>query len=233
MQHAAVVGVIKGEGDRPHDAEYPAHRHAGSMPGVLDNPIEEAPRTNAQETSKKGVWMRGRLIRWGLPLLLVAVAGAGAAMAATASTHSQAGTVRTAKSKTFGTILVAANGKTLYRYTLDTKGVNRCTGNAACAKYWPQLLIKPTVKPTAGTGASAALLGTIKAAHGMRQVTYAGFPLYIFSGDSAAGQTKGQGFEKQWYVVNTKGAFVKHAVSGGGTGTTGGSTSTSSGGGWG
>lgn len=176
--------------------------------------------------------MRGRLIRWGLPLLLVAVTGAGAAMAATSATHSQSGTVRAVKSKSFGMILVGANGKTLYRYTLDSKGVNRCTSNATCAKYWPQLLIKSTAKPTVGTGASAALLGTIKAAHGMRQVTYAGFPLYVFAGDKASGQTNGQGFEKQWYVVNTKGAFVKHAVSAGTTGTTK-STSTSSGGGWG
>ena len=174
--------------------------------------------------------MRGRWIRWGLPLLLVAVAGAGAAMAATASTQAQ-GTVRAVKSTSFGTILVGANGKTLYRYTLDMKGVNRCTSNATCAKYWPQLLIKSTAKPSAGTGVSAGLLGTIKAAHGMRQVTYAGFPLYLFSGDSGAGQTKGQAFEKQWYVVNTKGSFVKHAVAGGTTSTK--STSTSSGGGWG
>lgn len=175
--------------------------------------------------------MRGRWIRWGLPLLLVAVAGAGAAMAATASPHSQGGSVRAVKSKSFGTILVGANGKTLYRYTLDGKGINRCTGNATCAKYWPQLLIKATAKPTVGTGASAGLLGTIKAAHGMRQITYAGFPLYFFSGDRAAGQTKGQGFEKQWYVVNTRGAFVKHAVSAGTAATK--STSTSAGGGWG
>jgi len=175
--------------------------------------------------------MRGRLIRWGLPLLLVAVAGAGAAMAATASTHAQSGTVRAVNSKSFGMILVGANGKTLYRYTLDSKGVNRCTSVAACAKYWPQLLVKATAKPTVGTGASAGLLGTIKAAHGMRQVTYAGFPLYFFAGDSAAGQTKGQGFQKEWYVINAKGAFVKHAVAGGTTSTK--STSTSAGGGWG
>lgn len=175
--------------------------------------------------------MRGRWIRWGLPLLLVAVAGAGAAMAATAATQAQGGTVRAVKSKSFGMILVAANGKTLYRYTLDRKGVNRCTGDAACAKYWPQLLVKATAKPTAGTGASAGLLGTIKAAHGMRQVTYGGFPLYYFVGDKASGQTTGQGFEKEWYVVNTKGAFVKHAVAGGTTSTN--STSTSSGAGWG
>ena len=46
----------------------------------------------------------------------------------------------------------------------------------------------------------------------MRQVTYAGWPLYFFAGDTAAGQTKGQGFEKQWYVVNTSGALVKRAI---------------------
>jgi predicted lipoprotein with Yx(FWY)xxD motif len=154
-------------------------------------------------------------------------------MAATASTHAQSGTVRAVKSKSFGMILVAANGKTLYRYTLDKKGVNRCTSDATCAKYWPQLLVKSTAKPTVGAGASAGLLGTIKAAHGMRQVTYAGFPLYFFAGDKAAGQTTGQGFQKQWYVVNTKGAFVKHAVAGGTTSTTSNSTSTSAGGGWG
>ncbi len=175
--------------------------------------------------------MRGRWIRWGLPLLLVAVAGTGAAMAAPASLQAQ-GTVKVVKSKSFGMILVAANGKTLYRYTLDSKGVNKCTSVAVCAKYWPQLLIKSTAKPSAGTGASAALLGTIKAAHGMRQVTYAGFPLYYFAGDPGAGQTKGQGFQKQWYVVNTKGSLVKQAVAAGGTSTN--STSTSSGGaGWG
>lgn len=177
--------------------------------------------------------MRGRWICWGLPLLLVAVAGAGAAMAANASTHAQSGTVRAVKSKSFGMILVGANGKTLYRYTLDSKGINRCTSNATCAKLWPQFLIKATAKPTVGAGASAGLLGTIKAAHGMRQVTYAGFPLYFFSGDSAAGQTKGQGFQKQWFVVNTKGAFVKHAVAGGTTSTNSTSTSSGGGGGWG
>jgi hypothetical protein len=60
--------------------------------------------------------------------------------------------------------------------------------------------------------ANARLVGTIKATHGMLQVTYAGFPLYFFAGDKAAGQTAGQGFQSEWYVVNTAGAFVKHAV---------------------
>jgi len=155
--------------------------------------------------------MRGRIIRWVLPLALTGIAGAGVAMAATAATQSS-GTVKAVQSAKYGMVLVAANGKTLYRYTVDSKGVNRCSSNAACSKYWPALLVKPSVKTTAGTGASAALLGTINAAHGMRQVTYAGFPLYYFAGDKAAGQVNGEGFEKSWYVVSAKGALVKHAV---------------------
>jgi predicted lipoprotein with Yx(FWY)xxD motif len=154
------------------------------------------------------------MIRWLLPVAMIAAIGAGTAMA-TSATRSSAPAVKAVDSAKFGTVLVGSNGRTLYRYTLDSKGVNRCTSNATCSKYWPRLLVKATAKPTAGAGVKAALLGTIKASNGMRQVTYAGFPLYTFSGDSKAGQVNGEGFEKQWYVVNTKGAFVKHAVASG------------------
>ena len=160
------------------------------------------------------------MIRWFLALSVIAALGAGAAMAATTALHSSAPTVKTAVNAKFGTVLVSSTGKTLYRFTVDSKGVNRCTSNATCNKYWPPLLVKATAKPIAGGDASASLLGTIKATHGMRQVTYAGFPLYSFAGDTKAGQTSGQGFQKQWFVVNTNGAFVKHAVSSGSTGST-------------
>ncbi|HEY4413237.1 MAG TPA: hypothetical protein VGN06_09595 [Gaiellaceae bacterium] len=158
------------------------------------------------------------MIRWLLPVAVIAAIGAGAAMAATSATKSGASSVMTVDSAKFGTMLVGANGRTLYRYTVDSKGVNRCTSVAICNKYWPPLLLKATVKPTAGTGVKASLLGTIKAkAAGMRQVTYAGFPLYTFAGDSKAGQVNGEGFQKQWYVVNAAGALVKSALKSGGT----------------
>lgn len=162
------------------------------------------------------------MIRWFATLVIVAALGAGAAMAATAALGTSAASVKAVSNAKFGTILVAANGKTLYRYTKDSKGVNRCTSDKACAPYWPQLLVKNGVKPVAGSGIKAAMLGTIKAAHGMRQVTYGGFPLYTFLGDKAAGQLNGQGFESEWYVVNTKGALVTQAAasSTGGTSTT-------------
>jgi predicted lipoprotein with Yx(FWY)xxD motif len=175
------------------------------------------------------------MIRWLLPVAVIAAIGTGAAMAATSATQSGAATVKTVNSAKFGAVLVGANGRTLYRYTVDSKGVNRCTSVAVCNKYWPAVLVKATAKPTAGTGVKASLLGTIKAkAAGMRQVTYAGYPLYTFAGDSKSGQVNGEGFEKQWYVVNEKGAFVKTALKSGTPAPTyPAATTTSSGSAWG
>jgi predicted lipoprotein with Yx(FWY)xxD motif len=174
--------------------------------------------------------MRG-VIRWILPVVLVGVAGVSAAMAMTASGHSS-GTVKAAKSAKYGTILVGANGRVLYRYTPDKKGKSVCTG--ACVTYWPALLVK--TKATAGPGVKQSLLGTIKAAHGMRQVTYAGWPLYYFRDDKKAGQTNGQGYQKIWYLVGPSGALVKKELEHGTTTTnttTTSDTTTSSGGAWG
>jgi predicted lipoprotein with Yx(FWY)xxD motif len=164
---------------------------------------------------------------------VAALVAVGAAVAASTALQSKStiGTVKVASSKSFGPILVAANKHTLYRYTLDKKGQSACTG--ACLNLWPPLLLKAGVKPTAGAGASAALLGTIKAAHGMEQVTYAGYPLHFYAGDTTAGVAKGQGFQSKWYVVNSKGALVKHAPANTGTTTSDGATTTTGGGGWG
>jgi predicted lipoprotein with Yx(FWY)xxD motif len=174
------------------------------------------------------------MIRWLLPVAVIAAIGAGAAMAATSATNSSAPSVKTVASAKYGTVLVSASGRMLYRYTIDSKGVNRCTTNATCNKYWLPLLVKATAKPTAGAGVKASLLGTIKAkAAGMLQVTYAGFPLYTFAGDTKAGQVNGEGFQKQWYVVNAKGALVKSAVASGSGSGSGYGTTTTSGSAWG
>jgi predicted lipoprotein with Yx(FWY)xxD motif len=85
----------------------------------------------------------------------------------------------------YGTILVS--GRTLY--TLQPSKV-ACT--AACLKVWPQLLLpKGVTKATAGAGVSAAKLGTVKVAGGRLQVTYSHKALYLYTGDKAPGQVKG------------------------------------------
>jgi predicted lipoprotein with Yx(FWY)xxD motif len=82
-----------------------------------------------------------------------------------------------------------------------------CSG--ACATAWPPLTA--TGAPTAGTGVTASDLGTINRSDGTKQVTYAGHPLYYFAGDTAAGQTSGEGsngFGAPWYLVAPSGQQI-------------------------
>jgi predicted lipoprotein with Yx(FWY)xxD motif len=147
-------------------------------------------------------WMQ--FARRGAGLVVLALAGVCAAMAATASGTA---TVQVAHNAKLGNVLATAQGLTLYRYTLEKRGgAVKCAG--ACAKAWPPLLVKIGAKPTAGSGVSAARIGTVKRPDGTLQVTYAGFPLYRFSGDKR-GTTKGQGAGATWFAVTPTGQLAK------------------------
>ena len=106
-----------------------------------------------------------------------------------------------------GTILTDQAGRSLYLFEQDTGTRSTCTG--ACAQAWPPLLSSGT--PTAGTGVTSSLIGTTRRGEGSVQVTYAGHPLYSFSGDTAPGQTNGEGskaFGGGWYVLTPQGTKI-------------------------
>jgi predicted lipoprotein with Yx(FWY)xxD motif len=172
--------------------------------------------------------MTRHLLRWSLPLALAAVLGVGAAMAATSLARGSA-TVKLAQNGKYGAILVSSSGRTLYRYTPDKKGKSNCSGT--CAQTWPALTVKKGTKPTASGGAKASMLGTIKRGKAL-QVTYGGYPLYWYSGDSKSGAVNGEGVDGTWYAVSASGALVKREVSKGSgstTTTTTGTTTTKTG----
>ncbi len=104
-----------------------------------------------------------------------------------------------------GKILVGADGKTLYAFTADKDGKSACTGD--CLTNWPALI--SAAAPTLGTGLDAEDFKTITRDDGGAQVTFYGLPLYYFAGDSAAGQTNGQGLAGKWYVVDGEGKMIK------------------------
>lgn len=111
-----------------------------------------------------------------------------------------------------GNVLVDARGRTLYLFEKDKSGRSACTG--ACAAYWPPLLSPARARP--GKGVRAALLGMTKRTDGRRQVTYAGHPLYTFTGDKKAGQTTGEGlvnFGAAWDVLAASGRAVEPTAS--------------------
>jgi predicted lipoprotein with Yx(FWY)xxD motif len=106
-----------------------------------------------------------------------------------------------------GKFLVGSTGRSLYLFEADKNGASACSG--ACAAAWPPDTV--TGAPTAGSGVSQALLGTIKRADGTMQVTYNGHPLYYFSADTAGGAAHGQGvkaFGAGWYVVSASGSKI-------------------------
>jgi predicted lipoprotein with Yx(FWY)xxD motif len=115
--------------------------------------------------------------------------------------------------------LVDQTGKSLYVFAADTANTSACTG--ACATSWPPLTVTAGATPAAGgvTGSSApasvantvqqALLSTFARTDGTTQVTYNGMPLYYYSGDTAAGQTNGEGitaFGAEWYLEQPSGS---------------------------
>ena len=168
-------------------------------------------------------------------LIVLGAIGAATILVATAqatvsskSRVRDAGTVVAIRKTTIGTILVDSRGRTLYLFEKDRNGVSMC--NTACTSYWPALTSHGA--PRAGKGLRQPLLKLTRAAHqGVRQVTYAGHPLYTFVGDKRAGQTAGEGldnFGAEWYAVAANGHKVeRHESGGGGSGGYGGS-----GGGW-
>ena len=58
---------------------------------------------------------------------------------------------------TMGTVLVAANGLTLYLFLKDVKDSGKSVCNGTCLTNWPALLVTAGVTPVAGTGVTGKL----------------------------------------------------------------------------
>lgn len=122
----------------------------------------------------------------------------------TGSTSAAAAGLMVAKTS-LGEVVVTSDGRTAYRFDKDTAGApaSACTG--ACLGLWPPVLAASGTPSGAGI---TGTLGTIPTADGKRQVTLDGWPLYTYSGDTAAGDVSGQGVQGIWWVVGADGAKI-------------------------
>ena len=105
-----------------------------------------------------------------------------------------------------GTILVDANGMTLYGFTADTDGTPTCYDD--CAAAWPPLLVDDPSAAVVGEGLDDSLISTVDRTDGTKQVKYGDWPLYYFASDAAAGDTNGQGVGEKWFVVDPAGTLL-------------------------
>ncbi|HET9198124.1 MAG TPA: hypothetical protein VFN92_07730 [Solirubrobacterales bacterium] len=112
-----------------------------------------------------------------------------------------------AGSADFGVILFDAAGRTLYVFDGDPGAESTCYG--ACARAWPPALTEG--EPKARGEAVSAKVGAEKRRDGTVQLTYAGRPLYYFSGDKGGAEYNGQGaraFGGTWRVIRPDGEAV-------------------------
>jgi predicted lipoprotein with Yx(FWY)xxD motif len=144
-------------------------------------------------------------------------------------------TVSVSNNAKIGTILVNAQGMTLYRFSKDTKGVSNCTGT--CAGIWPPAMVSGT--PSAAIGITGTLGTITRSSPSGTQLTCDGYPLYTYSGDKAAGDTNGQGYLHLWNAVTSSCGLDTQGISSSSSSTTPATTGTTSttstsgtGGGW-
>jgi predicted lipoprotein with Yx(FWY)xxD motif len=93
-----------------------------------------------------------------------------------------------------GSLLVAgSNSMTVYAFNKDVanSGTRACTATDDCIATWPALTVPEGTTPTAGAGVPGKMGTITRADSGVIQVTYTGVPLYLYSGDHAAGDSNG------------------------------------------
>jgi predicted lipoprotein with Yx(FWY)xxD motif len=134
--------------------------------------------------------------------------GSSSGSTSSSSSTRSSSTLKLAKSSK-GSILVDSRGFTAYLFTADHGDTNQCVKVKGCTAVWPPLTVKGN--PSAGSGVTKSMLGTIKLANGAHQLTYAGHPLYGYTGDSGPASTSYIGatsFGGTWLAVSASGKAV-------------------------
>ena len=172
--------------------------------------------------------LRGGAVAAGMMALLALAGcgsssyGGGSAAATSSSSASSAATSNAdlkAADTSLGKVVVDSDGRTVYVFDKDSPGAGTSACTAACLAKWPPVVAKsgkPTVSGVSGQ------LGTIKRDDGTEQVTLAGMPLYLYSGDSHAGDVTGQAVGGVWWAVSPSGTKITAAAASSSTSYSGG-----------
>ncbi len=111
-------------------------------------------------------------------------------------------TIQTDSTDEYGTILVDAEGMTLYMFDQDTQGESMSACYDGCAEAWPPLTVEG--EATASDDVTAELT-TFDREDDTTQVAANGWPLYYYNSDEAPGDATGQGANDVWWVLDGSG----------------------------
>ena len=122
----------------------------------------------------------------------------------TSATAADAVKLMVAHSDKLGDIITDGKGMTLYRFDKDTASPSASNCEGQCLAAWPPVLAgsgEPEL-----SGVDKAAVGTVTRKDGTKQLTVAGWPLYTYAKDKAAGDVTGQAVGGVWWAVTPAGA---------------------------
>jgi predicted lipoprotein with Yx(FWY)xxD motif len=140
------------------------------------------------------------------------VSHSSAAVTTAAVTAGAKVTIKTAKVAGLGTVLVDGAGRTLYTLTSEAASMITCTTANGCIAVWPQIESRSGHNHQTRGGARSSMLSSEKGDVGTNVLTYHGWPLYTYVGDTRDGSGKGEGlksFGGTWYAVSAAGGLVR------------------------
>lgn len=167
--------------------------------------------------------MRAHPHRWSYRLASLGLAATAAVLLGACSGSSKAASpsttvsfageaIGTTKVAGVGTVISNALGVTVYILTTEKGGKLACTATGGCTSVWPDVYLPIGVPvATAENGTIVSKLGVVKSPSGTVIVTYAGYPLHTYSGDSGPGRARGQGlvsFGGTWETITPGGTPV-------------------------
>jgi predicted lipoprotein with Yx(FWY)xxD motif len=130
--------------------------------------------------------------------VVLAACGSGSSHGGGSSTRAtEPAVVTSARKAKVGSVIVDAQGRTLYRFTAEAEGLPVCTG--ACVGTWVPALA------SSASGLPKHVATVRRPDGGKLQLTYDGHPLYRYAGDRSRADAKGEGVGGQWYVVKAGG----------------------------
>lgn len=109
-------------------------------------------------------------------------------------------TVKLTSNEDFETVITDYKGQSLYFFSNDANGENKCSGG--CAEVWPVFYAEVSISENSELDLSD--FSEITLTGGSKQTTYKGWPLYYYSPGGVledAGQTSGDGVSEVWYVA--------------------------------
>jgi predicted lipoprotein with Yx(FWY)xxD motif len=121
------------------------------------------------------------------------------------SSSSTADAVLKTADSDLGKIVVDADGRTVYVFDKDTAGSGESACSGDCLAKWPPVAADSDAPEVDGVDGE---VGTITRDDGSTQVTLGGMPLYLYAGDSHAGDVTGQAVGGIWWVVAPDGKKI-------------------------